>query len=438
MAIQLLYDPQAFSERLFGLLAGGKNEKFELRLFRIALCARVIGIHKLQSLSFYSYLHRYLQPKQREVTRILLYAAQACHELVPPDIVEQLVRIIAQNFVTDRNSPEAMTVGLNAIREIFVNCPFAANEDLLQDLTEYKKYKNKNVSMAARGLITLFRSVNPKLLHRKDRGRPTQATKELEVAEFCKQQPKSFVPGSECLTIEAVEEPSAEEKSECSSDDSFDEMLESNGASGSESGWESDEQKTEEAEDRELQTEQTENQGGDNSKETNNKTNDDALSSVAKAETISGSRILTEKDFLKIRAFQLKKQLTSNKKLIAGEKRRLDDIKLDEELEEKMMRLNEGDGLPRLKDIELFHKKIYRQNKEERKKQAEVAKEDKEAFKKPKKKGPHVGRTNREMAKHKAFQMVRHKVRGKNRQRSFRDQQNSLRKYLLRQAGRKV
>ncbi len=33
--------------------------------------------------------------------------------------------------------------------------------------------------MAARGLITLFRSINPKLLHRKDRGRPTEATKVL-------------------------------------------------------------------------------------------------------------------------------------------------------------------------------------------------------------------------------------------------------------------
>ena len=60
-------------------------------LLQIALCARVIGVHRLQCLGFYSYLHRYLQPKQKEVTRLLLYAAQACHELVPPDAVEQLV-----------------------------------------------------------------------------------------------------------------------------------------------------------------------------------------------------------------------------------------------------------------------------------------------------------------------------------------------------------
>lgn len=76
---------------------------------------------------------------------MLLYAAQACHELVPPDIVEQLVRVIAQNFVTDRNSPEAITVGLNTIREIFTNCSFAATEDLLRDLTEVLcTYSGKN------------------------------------------------------------------------------------------------------------------------------------------------------------------------------------------------------------------------------------------------------------------------------------------------------
>uniref|UniRef100_A0A0N4V820 Protein SDA1 n=1 Tax=Enterobius vermicularis TaxID=51028 RepID=A0A0N4V820_ENTVE len=343
-AIQSLYDPQTFCDRLFALLTCNKNERFDLRLLRIALCARVIGIHKLQTLSFYSYLHRYFQPKQREVTRLLLYAAQACHELVPPDIVEQLVRVIAQNFVTDRNSPEAITVGLNTIREIFTNCSFAATEDLLRDLTEYKKYKNKNVSMAARGLITLFRTVNPKLLYRKDRGR---------------------------LVLFSETETTTE-------------------------------------------------------------------SLAKKAEVVSESRILTQEEFRKIHAFQLRKQVVSGKQLLKKQKRKLDDITLDEELEEKMARLDEGDGLPRLKDIEHFHKKIRRQTKEERMKQAAEGRPDKDVYSKPKKAGPHVGRTNRQLAKRKNFQMVRQKIRGRNRQRSFRDQQKTLRNYLLRQSGRKV
>lgn len=72
-AIQYIYDPQTFADRLFAQLDGKKNEKFETRLLCMALCARMIGIHKLQTLSFYSYIHRYLQPKQREVLKFLIY-----------------------------------------------------------------------------------------------------------------------------------------------------------------------------------------------------------------------------------------------------------------------------------------------------------------------------------------------------------------------------
>lgn len=46
------------------------------------------------------------------------------------------VRVIAQNFVSDRNTPEAITVGLNTIREIFATCPAAATEEMVRDLSE--------------------------------------------------------------------------------------------------------------------------------------------------------------------------------------------------------------------------------------------------------------------------------------------------------------
>lgn len=141
-ALLMLYDPQTFCDKLFGVLESKKNEKFVVRIQQIALCARVIGIHRLQTLGFYSYMHRYLQPKQREVTRLLLYITQSCHELVPPEYIQDVVRVIADNFVSDRNTAECMTVGLNTIREIFTNCPFAAQEDLVQDLTQVSSCKN--------------------------------------------------------------------------------------------------------------------------------------------------------------------------------------------------------------------------------------------------------------------------------------------------------
>jgi len=40
-----------------------------------------------------------------------------------------------------------------------------------QDLTAYKKYKEKAVASAARSLITLFREIAPYMLEKKDRGR---------------------------------------------------------------------------------------------------------------------------------------------------------------------------------------------------------------------------------------------------------------------------
>lgn len=49
--------------------------------------SRVIGAHRLMLLSFYSHLQRYVASQQREVTHILAYLVQACHDLVPPDEV---------------------------------------------------------------------------------------------------------------------------------------------------------------------------------------------------------------------------------------------------------------------------------------------------------------------------------------------------------------
>lgn len=41
----------------------------------------------------------------------------------------------------------------------------------MQDLTAYKKYREKQVSSAARALIATFRDIAPYMLNKKDRGR---------------------------------------------------------------------------------------------------------------------------------------------------------------------------------------------------------------------------------------------------------------------------
>lgn len=169
-AMQLLNDPQGFAEKLFTRLQTGK-ERFETRLAMMQVLSRVIGVHKLLVLNFYPYLQKYMTPSQRDVTQILATLVQACHELVPPDTLEPVLRQLVDQFVHDRARPEVATIGLKVVREICTRTPLVMNPDLLQDLVEYRKFKDKAVSSAARGLASLFRELAPEMLHKKDRGR---------------------------------------------------------------------------------------------------------------------------------------------------------------------------------------------------------------------------------------------------------------------------
>lgn len=171
--LSLVNDPQGFAERLYRLLKGS-NATFEVKLLMMNVLSRFIAWHKLLVLDFYSFLLRYLQPHQRSVTQVLAYTAQATHAIVPPDTLYPVLRAIADNFVSEGAAEAVIAAGLNGIREICTRAPLAMTETLLQDLTGYKKggdHKNKGVMMAARSLITLFREINPELLHRSDRGR---------------------------------------------------------------------------------------------------------------------------------------------------------------------------------------------------------------------------------------------------------------------------
>ncbi|GFQ96703.1 protein SDA1 homolog, partial [Trichonephila clavata] len=157
----------------------------------------------LMLLNFYPYLQKYLRPHQIDVTKILLCAAQATHEQVPPDIAATLIKEILDNFVTERNSPEGIAVGINAIREICTRCPLAMDSEYLDDLAQYKKFKNKNVTEAAKSIINLFREINPKMLKRRYKIRPTEAVKELNEKsfEYGALNAKSYIPGTEVLPI---------------------------------------------------------------------------------------------------------------------------------------------------------------------------------------------------------------------------------------------
>lgn len=172
-AIHLLRDPQGFADQLFSkhLAGGGNRLNLERKILCLNLISRLVGTHKLILLKLYSFLLKYLTPKQRDVTQFMAAAAQASHEHVPPEDIRPVVRKIADEFVSDGVASEVAAAGLNTIREIVARAPHAIDQTLLHDLTEYKGSKAKPVMMAARSLISLFRDIDPGMLKTKDRGK---------------------------------------------------------------------------------------------------------------------------------------------------------------------------------------------------------------------------------------------------------------------------
>jgi protein SDA1 len=95
--------------------------------------------------------------------------------------------------------------------------------DLIQDLAQYRKYRNKNVMSAASSLVHLYRHIDPTMLRRRDRvgcmsmtvadlvssktssktsflqGRPTVAAQDLKLAGFGEVKSANYVEGAEAL-----------------------------------------------------------------------------------------------------------------------------------------------------------------------------------------------------------------------------------------------
>jgi len=394
-ALHLVHDPQEFAEKLFRRLEG-LNEKFEVKLMLLELVSRLIGTHQLILLNYYPYIARFLAPHQREVIRLLQFSAQAAHEMVPPDCLEPVLKAIINNFVTERNSSEVMAVGLNAVRELCARCPLVMTEDLLRDLVEYKTYKDKAVMMASKSLIQLFRTTCPELLHKRDRGRPTEANIDLKRKEFGETDAAEFVPGAEVVEDEDEEgdDSDAEDESE----------------------------------------EETDDEEGDGEEEKKAKEEEKMLTleeKKEKARATTLSRVLTDEDFKKIDAAQLKKQVVGVRKGgKRGKKRKAEEANLAEEDEE------EADGgrreLVNLEDIEMIYKK-KRHDKETRLAAIKGGRDEERKFGHKDKKDPNASKTNKQKSKKKNFSMMKHKIKAKGKK-SFREKQMALKKRLIKNA----
>ncbi|KAJ3515969.1 hypothetical protein NLJ89_g1425 [Agrocybe chaxingu] len=171
-AIELLHDPQTFGEKLYDMLnIYDKRFSLDHKILIMQLLSRVMGSHKLCVLGFYTYIMKYLVYRQLRVPSILVALAQSVHDLTPPDAITPVIRKLAHEFVHPGVASEVIAAGLNAIREVSRRQPWAMEEDLLSDLIEYRKSKDKSVTAAARGLLRLYRDVNPNMLKRRERGK---------------------------------------------------------------------------------------------------------------------------------------------------------------------------------------------------------------------------------------------------------------------------
>ena len=275
-------------------------------------------------------------------------------------------------------------------------------EELLQDLAEYKTYKDKGVMMASRSLITLFRSLAPELLHKKDRGRPTEATTLAKMKQFGESDVVDFIAGAEVLGEEENDEEEGEDNESGEGEDSEDE---------------------EEEEDEEVEEEATDKK-------------DDVLTleeKTQKARDATVGRILSDDDFRKIAAAQLRKQVEGVRKLKKtpkkGVKRTASEANIDYDLNDDDEEATGRDELVNLDAIEMIHKK-KRNDKEARLASVIAGREGREKFGHISKKGPGASLTNKQKAKKKNFSMMKHKIKTKGKK-SFREKQQALKKRLI-------
>lgn len=435
-ALHLINNPQGFAEKLFKQIESS-NDRFEVKLMSLDVISRLIGLHNLFLFNYYPFIARLLMPHQREVTRILQFSAQASHELVPPEVIEPVVKAIANNFITERNSTDVMAVGLNAVREICARCPLAIGEDLLRDLVQYKGYKEKSVMMAARSLIQLYRQSMPHLLHKKDRGRPTEASIELETKQYGEIKTRDYIPGSEVLLekgeIKEIDKKGKTRKGKKKNgDDSDSDEWIDVGSSDSEINISDSEADDNDSEVEEVEEEEIEEDCNEDSAEKEH-TNSNAegkgrkilkakrSNNLEKEEKIETARkiametIFTDEDFKRIEAAQVKKH-------ISGVKRKKPADDEDEESGE----------LVQLSAIENIHKK-RKHDKDARLESVLKGREERDKFGyKDRRKNIHCSKTNREKRKTKNYQMVKHKAKGKVK-RSFKDKQIAFRNYLIKQ-----
>lgn len=431
-AIHLLNDPYGFVEKLFKILSHS-NDSFEFKLLMINVITRVIGAHKLIFLDLYSFLLRYIQPHQKSISQVLAYAAQASHELVPPDVISPVVKAIANNFVSDHCRNEVIAAGLNGLTQICARCPLSMDSTLLQDLANYKGYNDKSVMMAARGLISLYREKNPELLHRKDRGK--EASMAIQRGQFS--GPKQYGRTEVALDIDGAEllldkdesdgsgsgDEGNDEWVECSSD--FDDSSEEQDEASDEGFLELDSEEDIEVSD------DSQSEDAESNEESEGEEDGEKVKEVNKMMSLATQTIFSAEDFARLKRKRLEAAVeasNSSSTRIAKKKTKIlpDDGDSDDD------EATGPEEVVRPKSIEVLAKKP-KADYATRMESIKAGREGRLAFGSKKGKETRGSKTNAEKSKQKNAIMMAHKYSVKQKkQRSLRDVQKVQRAHVKR------
>ena len=184
-AIELLRDPQGLAESVFKRLKKPKSIPYKNKLLMMNFLTRLVGNHELLLLSLYPFLQKYMGGHQRDVTAVLAYTVQGCHESVPPEEVYGILKTIAHNFITERCSEEQMAVGINSVRAICARVPAVLSleesqesagsaafdvEAFTRDIAAYSNHRDRSISIAGKAFQNFIRETYPTLLQGKNRG----------------------------------------------------------------------------------------------------------------------------------------------------------------------------------------------------------------------------------------------------------------------------
>ncbi|PFH47182.1 hypothetical protein AMATHDRAFT_77333 [Amanita thiersii Skay4041] len=416
-AIEMLHDPQTFGENLFDLLLHQEKQyPLEHKVIIMQLLSRVMNIHKTCVLNFYTYVIKYLFFRQVRVPMILAALAQSVHEMTPPDVLEPVIRKLAQEFVHPGVASQVIAAGINCIREISKRQPWAMDEDLLGDLIEYRKSKDKAVVSAARSLLQLYREVNPALLKRRERG------KEASIKPAA---PRPFGQSTEAVTIieglALLEDHLKTVHAEDGIDEDNDQAAWDNWVSDSSEDSESEGWINVDDGNSDLVISDSDDEEPDKEREIEATTGGDAIQAPS---TLATTKILTPADFAILNELRLK--AGSSSAVTTGVKRKLSSMEASGSNKKAMV----------TEDDILGPQRRPKADYEARMASVQRGREDREKF------GSHKGKqmkavpsstTNKEKAKHKPVMMVlsSHAVRSKKKA-SLREKQRKLRAHISR------